>query len=92
MVCVAAIRQPYYFLNMNLINIMPFGQIAEITGADAFQLEAADTDQVQQALYERFPALEKRAYAIAVNKVIVKDNTMLSSGSVVALLPPFSGG
>jgi molybdopterin synthase sulfur carrier subunit len=77
---------------MNLINVMPFGQIAEITGADSFQLNATDTDEIQQMLSMRFPELEKRHYAIAVDKVVVKANTSLRTGAVVALLPPFSGG
>lgn len=80
------------FLKMNLINVMPFGQIAEITGADSFQLNATDTDEIQQMLSKRFPELEKRHYAIAVDKVVVKVNTSLKTGAVVALLPPFSGG
>ena len=71
---------------------MPFGQIAEITGADSFQLNANDTDEIQQMLSKRFPELEKRHYAIAVDKVVVKVNTSLKTGAVVALLPPFSGG
>lgn len=71
---------------------MPFGQIAEITGADTFQLNATDTDEIQHMLTMRFPELEKRHYAIAVDKVVVKANTLLHAGAVVALLPPFSGG
>lgn len=77
---------------MNLINIMPFGHIAEITGADPFQLTALDTDEIRQMLSAQFPALGSSAYAIAVNKVMVKENTALKPGAVVALLPPFSGG
>lgn len=82
----------FNFLKMNLINVMPFGQIAEITGLDPFQLTAADTDEIQRLLTSRFPELGNKQYAIAVDKVIVKENTVLTSGAVVALLPPFSGG
>ena len=71
---------------------MPFGRLAEITGADPFQLDAIDTNEMQEKLLQRYPGLNKSAYAIAVNKVVVKNNTLLSSGAVVALLPPFSGG
>lgn len=71
---------------------MPFGRIAEITGAGPLQLAAADTDEMMALLSERFPELTGRKYAIAVNKVIVKVNTPLHQDAVVALLPPFSGG
>jgi len=77
---------------MNQINILPFGQIAEITGDETFQLTAADTDEIQLLLAQRFPALLRKHYVIAVDKVIVKSNTLLHPNSVIALLPPFSGG
>ncbi len=77
---------------MNQINIISFGQIAEITGPRPFQLAAADTDEIQAILKQRFPELTERKYAIAVDKVIVKVNTPLHQDAVVALLPPFSGG
>jgi molybdopterin synthase sulfur carrier subunit len=77
---------------MNQISVLPFGQIAEITGAEAFQLVAADTDEIQRVLADRFPELHRKHYAIAVDKVIVKSNTPINSNSVIALLPPFSGG
>jgi molybdopterin synthase sulfur carrier subunit len=77
---------------MNQINILPFGSIADITGSEAFQLAASNTDDLRALLGERFPELESRKYAIAVNKVIVKSNTLLDANSVIALLPPYSGG
>jgi molybdopterin synthase sulfur carrier subunit len=77
---------------MNQIKILPFGSIADITGAEAFQLVASDTEDLRAILTQRYPELESRKYAIAVNKVIVKSNTILDANSVIALLPPYSGG
>ncbi len=77
---------------MNIIEVIPFGQITEITGDKSFQLEAVDTAQVQQLLAAKFPAMAQLQYAIAVNKVVVKSNVTLPNRAVVALLPPFSGG
>jgi molybdopterin synthase sulfur carrier subunit len=77
---------------MNQISVLPFGQIAEITGAEPFQLIATDTDEIQRVLAERFPDLHRKHYALAVDKVIVKTNTQVNSNSIIALLPPFSGG
>jgi molybdopterin synthase sulfur carrier subunit len=77
---------------MNQISVLPFGQIAEITGVEPFQLIATDTDEIQRVLAERFPDLQRKHYALAVDKVIVKTNTQVNSNSIIALLPPFSGG
>ena len=77
---------------MNLVNIMPFGQIADVTGTNPFALTAVDTDEIRHILASKYPELESTRYAIAVDRVIVKENTALNPGAVVALLPPFSGG
>ena len=77
---------------MNMIEVIPFGQITEITGDKSFNLEAVDTDDIQRILVERYPAMAGLRYAIAVDRVVVKSNVPLVDGAVVALLPPFSGG
>jgi molybdopterin synthase sulfur carrier subunit len=38
------------------------------------------------------PALAGMKYIIAVDKQVIIKNTILNNNSVVALLPPFSGG
>jgi len=74
------------------IQVLPFGQLAEITGKERFAWQAADTDSLQRTLGEKYPALKERKYAIAVNRQLVKQNTVLTENAEVALLPPFSGG
>lgn len=74
------------------IKIMSFGQLAEITGAAAFFVEAQDLEQLKLLLAEQYPALRDRKYALAVNKQLITSTTILKENDVVALLPPFSGG
>ena len=74
------------------IEIMSFGQLAEITGAAAFFVEAQDTEQLRILLAQKYPALRDRKYALAVNKQLIKSTKILKENDVVALLPPFSGG
>lgn len=75
------------------INLILFGQLVEVTGISQLQVEdAGDTASLQQKVHDRFPALAGATYRIAVDKQIVKENTILKEGSTVALLPPFSGG
>ncbi len=75
------------------INILAFGQVAGVTGAN-FNLkdEVMDTDNLQILLQQRYPALAGMKYAIAVNKQMVHQNTPIVENTTIALLPPFSGG
>jgi len=51
-----------------------------------------DTNGLVKELHLLYPALADSKYVIAVDKKVVKENTRLSGKSIVALLPPFSGG
>lgn len=75
------------------INIITFGQITDITGTKNITVEhVSDTQQLVERLVAAYPALANTKYAIAVDKKIVKENTLLSANNTIALLPPFSGG
>ena len=74
------------------MTILAFGQIAELCGSPRLEADVPDTDALQTLLQARFPALHDRSYAIAVDQKTIQRNTPLHSSSVVALLPPFSGG
>jgi sulfur-carrier protein len=74
------------------MQIILFGRLAEITGGPVSVNDAADTDSLIRDLHKTYPALADSKYMIAVNKEIVNVNTILDENSVVALLPPFSGG
>jgi molybdopterin synthase sulfur carrier subunit len=73
------------------MQVVAFGQLAEITGKD-FHVEAGDTDDLSAQLETKYAGLKNARYVIAVNKKIVSSNTPLTSNDIVALLPPFSGG
>jgi len=51
-----------------------------------------DTDTLVRKLEEKYPVLKRMKYLIAINKEIVRENTLLADGNEVCLLPPFSGG
>jgi molybdopterin synthase sulfur carrier subunit len=52
----------------------------------------ADTDSLINALHKDYPEFIQTKYVIAVDKQVIKENTLLYKKSTVALLPPFSGG
>jgi molybdopterin synthase sulfur carrier subunit len=75
------------------MTILTFGQIADITGGPSLEVDpVADTNALNALLQDRYPGLRQKKYVIAVDKKTISGNTLLGPASVVALLPPFSGG
>lgn len=75
------------------VTIILFGRLTDIADASSITVEdVVDTNNLVMKLQEAYPALISARYVIAVDKNIVKENTILSNNCIVALLPPFSGG
>ena len=74
------------------LKIILFGKLADIAGASVSVDNVVDTDSLVNSLNERYPELANTKYVIAVDKQLIKENTVLNKKSMVALLPPFSGG
>ncbi len=73
------------------LRIILFGRLADIAG-NSVSVSATDTDSLINILHRDYPALASTKYLIAVDKQIITENTVLNNNSIVALLPPFSGG
>lgn len=75
------------------IKILAFGKIAELLSGAEQEMSGVETvGAVRKKLEADFPALSGLRYLIAVDKKIAGDEALLQEHSVVALLPPFSGG
>lgn len=75
------------------INILVFGQLADITGTAVVTAgNISDTDILLKELYTRYPLLKEKEFLIAVNQKIITGKTEIGEQASVALLPPFSGG
>ena len=74
------------------VKIILFGKLADIAGDAVTVDNVADTDGLVNSLNKRYPELATAKYVIAVDKQVIKENTVLNNKSTVALLPPFSGG
>lgn len=74
------------------ISITTFGRLTELTASTIIAENVTDTAMLQQVLIQKYPVLLNTKYAIAIDKKIVSDNTAINETSIVALLPPFSGG
>ena len=74
------------------VKIILFGKLADIAGGFVSMDNVEDTDSLINALHKDYPEFGKAKYVIAVDKQLIKENTVLNKKSTVALLPPFSGG
>ena len=74
------------------VKIILFGKLADIAGSTVSIDNIADTDSLVDSLNKRYPGLASTKYMIAVDKQLVTENTVINEKSMVALLPPFSGG
>ena len=74
------------------VNIIIFGQLTDIAGSSLALENIADTNGLVKELHIRYPALADARYLVAVDKKVANENTTLTEDSIVALLPPFSGG
>ena len=74
------------------VNIIIFGRLADIAESSLALENVADTNTLVKELHILYPDLADAKYVIAVNKKVVNENTSLTENSIVALLPPFSGG
>ena len=79
-------------MNMD-IQVMVFGQLTDITGSGMICVpDITDTKSLVAFLKEKYPKLSDTKFAIAVDKKIIIENTVLNPASTVVLMPPFSGG
>ena len=74
------------------LNIIIFGRLTDIAGNSLALENIADTNNLVKELHILYPGLADAKYVIAVDKQLIKENTVLNKKSMVALLPPFSGG
>jgi sulfur-carrier protein len=75
------------------IRIMIFGRLTDIINSNELTLAGIDdTNSLVSELNKLYPSLAGNRYVMAVNKQTITTNTVLKEDSIVALLPPFSGG
>lgn len=75
------------------VQVLFFGQLTDITGTDQLVLaQVATTTQLEQELLLRYPALASVPFTLALDHQLVTQEQLLTQESVVACMPPFSGG
>ena len=75
------------------IEIISFGKISELMDNQTIEIEGVgNTDELQQYLEKKYPALKEMKYKLALDKNIVQQNAQLKNHDCIAIMPPFSGG
>ena len=78
---------------MHKVEIRFFGQLTDLTKADVIFLEdMVNTDLLKKRVIELYPALAHTTFMMALNNNMVNEKTDIASNSVIAFMPPFSGG
>ena len=77
-----------------MLAIKYFGMLAESTGVAQEELEFSEgtVADLRSIILERYPALEKMNFQIAVAQSIAENHLMITGNEEIALLPPFAGG
>ena len=74
------------------IYVVAFGQLRSLIEQELVFQDLKDTDALKEKLEETFPGLAELNYVMAVNKEIIQGKSSLADESIIALLPPYSGG
>jgi len=74
------------------VTVLYFGAAQEITCKPAEALNAGDTASLRKAIIEKYPAMSTVSFRMAVNRSLLREESVLREKDVVAILPPFQGG
>jgi len=78
---------------MSIIKVLFFGQLGEQMGSSSLEMnDVQTTDEIIELLKNKYPILRTHTYQIALDKEIINENTPVTTGQVLALLPPYAGG
>ena len=75
------------------IEILFFGQLTDITGCDAVKIEnPGTTEAVKEWLCKQYPGLGSAKFVLAMNNQLIISSQTITEPSIIACMPPFSGG
>jgi len=76
-----------------MVEIRFFGQLTDIVKTEKVLIEAvSDTNMMMKKIMEMYPELTGATFKLALNNKLVIENTAVVDNSVIAFMPPFSGG
>ena len=74
------------------VTVLFFGAAREVTGKEAEGYKTGDTAELRKQILERYPGLGQISFRLALNRVLLNEDTGLKGNDIIAILPPFEGG
>jgi len=75
-----------------VVKVLYFGTAQEMAGRPSEEFEAGDTATLRTIILERYPAMRSLSFRIALNRILLKEESGLKENDIIAILPPFEGG
>lgn len=75
-----------------VVKVLYFGAAQEMAGKAADEFAAGDTATLRRMILESYPAMRNLSFRIALNRSMLKEESMLKENDIIAILPPFEGG
>ena len=75
------------------IEILFFGQLTDISGCHSVKIEnPGTTEAVKEWLCKQYPGLAGAKFVMALNNQLIVAPLIITEPSIIACMPPFSGG
>lgn len=74
------------------VRVLYFGSAEAATGRKEEEFQAEDTASLRLQLISRYPELQRIPFRLALNRTLLKEESVLQKDDTIAILPPFQGG
>ena len=74
------------------VTVLYFGAAEATTGRKEEEFLAEDTAALRRQLITRYPELARIPFRMALNRTLLKEESVLQKSDIIAILPPFQGG
>jgi len=74
------------------VTVLYFGAAKEVAGKPSEVLSAGDTTTLCSQILEKYPSMGSISFRLALNRIMLKEESALKKNDIIAILPPFKGG
>ncbi|MDF1560272.1 MAG: MoaD/ThiS family protein [Bacteroidales bacterium] len=74
------------------VKVLYFGAAQQVAGKASEDFTAEDTASLREQILERYPAMRRVTFRLALNRNLLKEESLLKENDMIAILPPFEGG
>ncbi len=74
------------------VTVLYFGAAKQAVGKSSEVIYAGDTTTLCSQILEKYPSIRTVTYRLALNSVMLKEESLLKENDIIAILPPFEGG